>query len=204
MALEKLKLLTVWQCPHSTLLAELTSQFLTSNIDSTIKQLYFIDSTDGFPLQEFQDLLPPQDNQQIYDNVRIMTCLEMDELKIILGKLIQTVNLSRIDCRKNKTASKSSVLVVINGLDVMFRNSMIKNTQTAHSLLNELLLRLRMIANDEDGRDFKTLLVFPKRELNSILDSTGGRPIKKPRTAVYISGNSIGEYVAKFYADQVM
>ena len=93
--------------------------------------------------------------------------------------------------------------VIINGLEIMFKNTQFKqDSETTHSILRDILLRLRVIANESEGTQMQTLLLFPKDEFKiSVPVGDTGR-YKRMRSNH--NGNSLGEYVCKFYADRVM
>ncbi|CCC68741.1 hypothetical protein NCAS_0B06570 [Naumovozyma castellii] len=203
-------LITAWVSPKKIDLAK----FISSALQDQPSQLYFIDATNSFPIREFQRETPVATNKDVYDNIRIITCLELEELTILVNKIIQTIQLNKIERQKKKSQNNShhndiqffpdlKMRVIINGLEIMFKNTQFKqDSETTHSILRDILLRLRVIANESEGTQMQTLLLFPKDEFKiSVPVGDTGR-YKRMRSNH--NGNSLGEYVCKFYADRVM
>ncbi|EDO16700.1 hypothetical protein Kpol_1003p5 [Vanderwaltozyma polyspora DSM 70294] len=212
-------LLTVWGSPSSLEIAKLISTTLNAQIENnTPLQLYYIDATNSFPLTQFQKLVPVnEDNKRIYDYIRIMTCLDLYELNRITNKMLQLISIDKIQKKQNiKHRNKEpdslhntyGILVFINGLEVMFRNTQMKESQErTHLFLRDILLRIRAIANqpkDDNSIELRSIVTFPSNELNKSLNKSSDNPAKRPKSINLIKGNTIAEYVTKFYSDRLV
>lgn len=204
-----LKFLSVWTSPTRSDLARLIYETATNNDNSTV---YYIDATNRFPLKEFQQITSPN-NKEVYDRIRIITCLDLAELAITVNKVVQVLNMDKIHRQqrqsdKDETSAadnRTEILLVLQGLELMFRNTQLNcSPSESHLALRDLLLRLRTIANNTASESLKlrTILTFPREELLKFRNqSTNDTKRLKSST---INGNTFGEYVAKYYADIVM
>lgn len=204
-----LKLLSAWRSPPKDELARLMLQIVADNKNST---LYYIDATNRFPLKEFQLLMPPH-TKDIYDRIRIITCLDLTELAVTVNKVVQMLNMDKIQQQQKQNSKDADspnqvrfkILLVLQGLEIMFRNTQSKcSPSESHLALRDLLLKLRAIANSTvpDSPMLRTILTFPREELFKFTNRQGSDA--KRLKGSLISGNTLGEYIAKFYADTVI
>lgn len=213
--------LVVWFPTDEESISRLMASFLISENDvATNRTLYFVDAMDRFPITEFCKIVPPQDNAAIYEKVRIVAALDMEELTAEIIKVAQFTQIAQSACLRDPAAGQPQVYVVLRGLDVIFRNTALKDQSRAHLLLKDILLRLRMIANT-DNCLVKTIAIFNAHQRpaglvlssNTTVPSTGNDssstpPMKKLRLD-YRAGsinnaNSIPAYITKFYADRMI
>ncbi|KAG0669007.1 chromosome segregation in meiosis- protein [Maudiozyma exigua] len=171
-----------------------TETNIVNNI--TMNKLYYIDSVNSFPLEEFQKMVPITipTNKKIYDNVIINQALILRELTDILMKIMHSeqeqVSEKVLDV---PLPSSHKVLVIINGMDIMYQNSSMSDTKQAHYQLNTGLLRLRQCSNSSSGL-FKAVI------LSRDLLNNSTRSFNSQKRSRY-EGNSIYQFIAKFYAD---
>ncbi|EDZ71567.1 Csm2p [Saccharomyces cerevisiae P283] len=170
MEYEDLELITIWSSPTKDKLCQFIKQDLSK--EHVVTQLFFIDATSSFPLSQFQKLVPPTlpENVRIYENIRINTCLDLEELSAITVKLLQILSMNKINAQRgteDAVTEPLKIILYINGLEVMFRNSQFKSSpQRSHELLRDTLLKLRVMGNDEnENASIRTLLEFPKEQL---------------------------------------
>ncbi|SMN20200.1 similar to Saccharomyces cerevisiae YIL132C CSM2 Protein involved in a Rad51p- [Maudiozyma saulgeensis] len=167
-----------------------------------MKKLYYIDSVNSFPLEDFKRMIPINMpiNKSIYDNVIINQALNLKELNEIIMKIIQsekqaaTTEEKRI-IEKPSTSQenlKDNVLIVINGLDIMFQNSSMSDSRQAHNHLNLTLLQLRATANR--GQESFKSIILSRDPLNGDIATQQFKRTKN-------EGNSVYQYVSKYYAD---
>lgn len=210
-----LDLLTISISPAKSDLAQFISQVFTATQKRT---LYYVDATNSFPLRDFQRIVKIGDND-IYDHIRITTCLDLPELSATVNKIVHILNLHKIERQQRRSGDKPSsaqgndagehveILLILRGLEIMFRNTQMKcSPSDSHLLLRDLLLRLRSIANncDKGASMLRTLLIFPRDEIFRY-NSTKSESTNNKRLKVNaISGNTLGEYVARFYADGII
>ncbi|QLL31424.1 hypothetical protein HG536_0B02870 [Torulaspora globosa] len=204
-----LKLLSVWTSPARSDLAHFIYQTVANNGNSTV---YYIDATNRFPLKEFQQITSPN-NKEVYDRIRIITCLDLAELAVTVNKVVQVLNMDKIHRQqrqsdKDETSAaenRTEILLVLQGLELMFRNTQLNcSPSESHLALRDLLLRLRAIANNttSDSLILRTILTFPREELLKFM-SRAANDSKRLKSSL-INGNTLGEYVAKYYADIVI
>lgn len=172
-----LKVLNVWVSPSGEDIAKLMASFLKEHQRS---QLYFIDATNSFPLSSFQSLVPVE-KKRIYDNIRIMACSDLEELSVNINKTIQVHTVAKFQ----KESKDLETLILINGIQLMHQNTQYINPSESQNLLNSILLRLRLGGNKDDS--IKTILTFTK-------DS---HPTKRMK----LDGNTILQYIRKYYSD---
>ena len=204
---ENLPELTIWSSFTKLQLASYLTKFLVGSNNperkvngvstAPIRKLYFIDPVNCFPLQEFQQLLSPDhvNNAGFYDNVIIATCLYLTELKGLISNMLPENSRDNNDIIQSKQDSDISWLVVINDIDVMFRNSNITDPASAHDTLNSVLLQLRLYANEGD-RSFKCVLLCRQRSRGT--RSGVGDARKRP----FSRGNTTVQFISKYYADR--
>ncbi|SCW02015.1 LAFE_0E12266g1_1 [Lachancea fermentati] len=200
---EGLDKLLVWYTSDAAQLARKMANFLTEERSPAVTgTLYFIDAMDRFPLTEFQKALPHEGHSQIYDNVRIMTCLDMEELAAMVAKISQSTQRARVAHTKDASIAATRTLLVLRGLDVIFRNSMLRDASLAHRLLKDVMLRLRIVANTTS--DFRTIALFPSNEASEIAGNLNEKPLRKKPKLSLGQGNSLSHYLSKFYADRTL
>ena len=204
---ENLPELTIWSSFTKLQLASYLTKFLvgsntsernTSDVSTTpIRKLYFIDPVNSFPLQEFQQLLSPDqvNNANFYDNVIIATCLDLTELKGLISNILPEKSKDNNAITQGRQDGDISWLVIINDIDVMFRNSNITDPALAHDTLNSVLLQLRLYANEVD-HSFKCVLLCRQRSrgARSAVGDTRKRPFNR--------GNTTVQFISKYYADK--
>ncbi|CAI2035986.1 hypothetical protein SEUBUCD646_0I00470 [Saccharomyces eubayanus] len=213
MKYEDLNLIAIWPSPTRADLCRFIKENLLNN--NVITQLFFIDATNSFPLSHFQKLAPPDlsENAKIYENIRINTCLDLEELSAITVKILQILSMNKINAQKDTedaAADPLKIILYINGLEIMCRNSQIKSSpQRSHELIRDILLKLRVMANNARA-PIRTVLEFPKEQL---LDYYF---MKKNKTSALLpasthskrrrmkNGDSLAEYIWKYYADSII
>lgn len=212
------KLLTIWLSPSQNEIAHFIGDIFK---DSASHTLYYIDATNSFPLRQFQHIVPV-DNAGVYDNIRITTCLDLQELSTIVNKVVQALNMEKLKRHQHRNdnderavekaqqhISSADIIILINGLEIMFRNTQIKESPSqSHLILRDLLLKLRVMANNHNyNKDISMLrnfFIFPREDLYK-LDAMRQENGKNKRPKISgIPGNTLGEYIAKFYADAVI
>ncbi|CCD23421.1 Csm2p NDAI_0B03870 [Naumovozyma dairenensis CBS 421] len=212
---EEWDLITAWISSTGSHLSQYMSSHLRPTEKSNeVRQLYFIDATNSFPLQQFQNLIPyngEDENKRIYDNIRIITCLELGELAMVLNKIIQSIQLNKIKRQKNTTTQSEkpkegnlNILIVVNGLETMFRNTRFKeNVEVTHSVLRMALLKLRILSNERNGYHLRSLVLFPLEEMKN-LSTKQLKRLKSSSNRGQNDGSSVGDYVCKYYVDRVI
>lgn len=202
--------LLLWKSFNKTTLAKGLCDFIITNRNVNtvennetnimnniaMKKLYYIDSVNSFPLDEFQRMIPISMpiNKKIYDNVIINQALNLKELTDILTRIIHNEKKKNTDTEPDLSLTNyHKVLVIINGIDIMYQNSSMSDTKQAHNQLNIGLLRLRQCSNSSD-RFFKTV-ILSRGALNNSVQSSHSQ--KRSR----YEGNSIYQFISKFYAD---
>lgn len=213
---QDLKLLTIWLSPSQNEIAHFIGDIFTDLASHT---LYYIDATNSFPLRQFQHIVPAA-NTKVYDNIRITTCLDLQELSTIVNKIVQVLNMEKLKRHQNRNENdepaaeqvqqhspSANIIVLVNGLEIMFRNTQIKESPTqSHLILRDLLLKLRVMANSyqKDISMLRSLFIFPREDLYK-LDAIRQEKVKNKRPKISgIHGNTLAEYIAKFYADAVI
>lgn len=202
--------LLLWKSFNKTTLAKGLCDFIITNrnVNATegterntadniiMKKLYYIDSVNSFPLEEFQKMVPitMPINKKIYDNVIINQALNLRELTDILMKIMHSEQEQDSEKVPDVPSPNShKILVVINGIDIMYQNSSMSDTKQAHHQLNTGLLRLRQRSNSSSG--FFKAVILSRDLLNNSTRSFNSQ--KRSR----YEGNSIYQFIAKFYAD---
>ncbi|AJP39344.1 Csm2p [Saccharomyces cerevisiae YJM1078] len=211
MEYEDLELITIWSSPTKDKLCQFIKQDLSK--EHVVTQLFFIDATSSFPLSQFQKLVPPTlpENVRIYENIRINTCLDLEELSAVTVKLLQILSMNKINAQRgteDAVTEPLKIILYINGLEVMFRNSQFKSSpQRSHELLRDTLLKLRVMGNDEnENASIRTLLEFPKEQLLDYYlkknNNTRTSSVRSKRRRIK-NGDSLAEYIWKYYADSL-
>lgn len=197
-------LLSVWLSPSPIQIVDTIKNKFAGTAKNAV---YFLDATSSFPLGEFQKAIPMSD-KQVYDNIRITTCLDLQEALQIVNKVIQLLTMDKLQKQnsENDNDKPLEILILINGLNVMFQNTQIKEAASAsHLILRDLLLKLRLIANNpqRDGSRLKSVLIFPKEEVSKYSPIHRDSSSKRLKTNAF-SGNTLAEYIGKFYADLII
>ncbi|SCU88363.1 LADA_0E09692g1_1 [Lachancea dasiensis] len=201
----------VWYSSAEQSISETMAAFLlptagpVADTAARLRTLYFVDAMDRFPVSEFCQCLPPGDNDALFEDVRIMTALDMEELANVVRKIAQLTQMARsAHSRAPQTTPVPHVLVFLRGLDVAFRNTALKDPARAHLLLKDTMLRLRMLANSAQFPT-TTVVLFPESQAGAPVRSTGssGPPFKKQSLgSVHVT--SLPAYLSKFYADRTL
>lgn len=208
------KLLSVWLSPSPHNIVEtIRKKFATNGgVDTTVNStVYFLDAINDFPLKEFQNTIP-LDNKVVYDNIRISTCLDLQEMMQTVTKIMQQLTMNVLQKQNSNQESHKPVeiLLLINGLNVMFQNTQIKETAPIALLrLRDILLKLRFTANNpqSDGSNLKAAVIFPEEEIIKFSSNQGGEinnNNKRAKRGISNDGNTLAQYIAKFYADAVI
>ncbi|SCU86437.1 LAME_0D06128g1_1 [Lachancea meyersii CBS 8951] len=173
------------------------------------RTLYFVDAMDRFPVKEFCEFLPPEEHHTLFENVRILTSLDMDEFSRTVGQISRsTLALRSAHQRSPQDVPVPEVLVFVRGLDVIFRNTALKDQMHAHRSLKDAMLRLRMLGN---AREFptRTIVLFPSQgqgpspNTQNVVQPSQKRQ-KKLGNGAFQNYNSLAGYLTKFYADSVI
>ncbi|XDT04206.1 Shu complex component Csm2, DNA-binding [Nakaseomyces glabratus] len=206
---DDLSLLTLWPVAPDIDLAQYIYQFLTSEVGTqTEKEVYFTDSINSFPIHQLQELVN-ESNQSIYENIKINTALDLHELSSIIKKNTESLILKKIQNKKTNDLKPFQILSVINGLDVMFRSTLVSFTnEQAHLMLRDVMLRLRQVCNEYDCSPltFKIILLFNRSDVMELLPKQRHSATHQQKKMKYnnaMEGNSVGEFVGKYYCDEV-
>ncbi|CEP62132.1 Csm2p LALA0_S04e08570g [Lachancea lanzarotensis] len=198
-------------------ISRLMADFLTQQNGDATKTLFFVSAIDRFPVAEFCELLPPQEHAALFENVRVLTSLDMDEFTSTVGQISRSVFAARSALQRSETCHNSApngfqTLILVHGLDVIFRNTALKDQQHAHRSLKDIMLRLRMLGNVDDFGT-RTILLFPPRQappppLSHDNQQSSHLPLQKRHKSsggpFFQNYNSLSAYVMKFYADSVI
>lgn len=215
---EELKLITLWATGHEATLAKYIYNFLVDeelNTDSPkgkeqrVKDVYFIDSIDSFPLGQFQSLVN-ETSQGVYDHIRINNCLNLDELHGLMKKITEGLVLQKIHNKKSKSFEPLEILCILNGLDVIFRSTTVNQpAERTNQQMRDIMLRIRQVCNeyDESPIIFKVILLFNRNDVIGLLPKERISRLQVQKKLKYSSmreGNSVGEYIGKYYCDEVI
>ncbi|SCV05457.1 LANO_0H07910g1_1 [Lachancea nothofagi CBS 11611] len=197
----------VWYSSSEQSISATMADFLNDNgVTPSVRTLYFIDAMGRFPIKEFCQLLPPQENGALFENVRVMASLDLGELIDVVGKIAQFTQVARSAHSRDPVKSPSpQVLVFLRGLDVMFRNTALRDQSRAHLLLRDIMLRLRMIAKSSTSTT-KTIVLFPAfHNTNESSADASQPPSKKHKmNPSSLNNNSLAAYISKYYADRIV
>ncbi|GAV56067.1 hypothetical protein ZYGR_0AZ02390 [Zygosaccharomyces rouxii] len=207
-SLDDLDLVTAWVSPNPKSLA----QYVANTIDKSNSDVivFYIDASNTFPLYQFEKLVPKDERgAKIYESIRIQIALNLSELNLIMRKILQFISREKVTRRLNKGTGQNGlkVLLILSGIEIMFKNSKMSLPQEPyHAILRDLFLRLRVEANhsnDEFGLTLKTFVILPLQECQRCQVSRGSSipNNKRQRMAPTVLGNSVGDYIVKFYAD---
>lgn len=204
-SIDDLDPITAWASPNPKSLAQYVANTLDNPNSNVI--VFYIDASNTFPLYHFEKLVPKDEKRdKIYENIRIQIALNLTELDLIVKKILQFVSREKVTRRLNKGAHQDmlKVLLILSGVELMFKNSrMSQQQQPHHTILRDLFLRLRVEANqssDQFGLTLKTFVILPLQECQRCQISNGSNN-KRQRMASTVMGNSVGDYIVKFYAD---
>ncbi|SCU84703.1 LAMI_0C08548g1_1 [Lachancea mirantina] len=205
-ALGDLDILSVYFNDSADTLGEIIVSLMAPQDQLAARTVYFIDAMDRFPLNKFREKLPPRTEPEIYDRIRVIVCLDMQELATLVQKLVQTAQRDRIASQVGSGAHQGRVIIILNGLEIMFRNSSLRSAVQAHAVLKDCMLRLRTAGNASS--EFRTLVVFPADQ-NSQISATdqnqakSALPRKRPKRNS-AEGNPFSTYLCKYYADCIL
>ncbi|CAR25494.1 hypothetical protein ZYGR_0A00580 [Zygosaccharomyces rouxii] len=210
-SLDELDLVTAWAAPNPNSLA----QYVANTIDKSNSDVivFYIDASNTFPLYQFEKLVPKDERgAKIYESIRIQIALNLSELNLIVRKILQFVSREKVARSLNKDTEQNGlkVLLILSGIEIMFKNSRMSSPQEPHHMiLRDLFLRLRVEANhsnDQFGLTLKTFLIVPLQECQRCQISPGTRMPnnKRQRMTPMNVGNSVGDYIVKFYADTLI
>ncbi|SCU94230.1 LAFA_0F20626g1_1 [Lachancea sp. 'fantastica'] len=210
-------ILSVCYSSNERSISRLMAEFLAQkDADESKKTLFYVDAMDRFPVAEFCELLPPQEHAALFENVRVLTSLDMDELSSTVGQISRSIFAARSTHHRSATSDHTTAvepapqaLIVVRGFDVIFRNTALKDQQHAHRSLKDTMLRLRMLGNLDDF-GARTILIFPPLQAPPLTHETkpGLQPPLQKRhksgAPSFQNNNSVSAYVMKFYADSVI
>ncbi|KAL3241157.1 Csm2p [Nakaseomyces bracarensis] len=214
---DNLNLITLWATSHEYYLAQYIYEFLvTSESDNNeindgkrLREVYFIDSIDSFPLQQFQRCVDDT-TKHVYDHIRINNCLNLSELQEIIKKITETLVLRKIHNKKTKEMEPLEILCIFNGLDVIFRSTTVnKSAESTNQQMREIMLKIRQLCNeyDETPITFKVVLLFNRNDVIGLLPKERISRLQQQKRLKYSSvmeGNSVGDYIGKYYCDDVI
>lgn len=213
MKINDLKILSTWSNPSSDVLLKFIVSVLQENNDI---EVHFVDSSNSFPVSELQNVILQNKNlpNDICDRIRILVCLNLEDLKKASDKFVQMSNIRRIRQKQGKIImdnieNDKKVLLYVGGLDTMFRNTQLSDSlEETYLLLKEILLKLRLIGNQTILNEayLRTMIGFPFNELSNTnnLDHRKSQlnNDNKKRIRKSLEGNTLGEYVTKYFADE--
>lgn len=161
-------------------------------------QIHYVSATNSFPLRHFVQLLPVDQNKTIYDNIKILSALDMKELISVVRSLYQ--NIIRYTISPNEDTPYH--WICIDGLQTMFRYTQLQDSEFSHRALNDVLLRLRLLSYK--CNTLKITLLFPPHEIPEYIgysnsasnDNVTRRPKRFKREN---TGTMIGDYIWKYY-----
>lgn len=165
---------------------------------NTNSQLHYISATNSFPLTKLIELLPIDQNRQIYDNINILSATDMNELNKIIRALHQRIMMSSF----TKSDENINHMICIEGMQTMLRCTQLEDSTISHALLNDSLLRIRLLLYK--CPTLKVLLLLPPQEAPEYMSSlaTDGELVHKPTRKRFKKNNSgilIGDYIWKYY-----
>lgn len=189
--LTELPPLSIW-IPHDTLsLSNYIHDYLCKDYEGK-KILYYIDSINSFPLYDLQQITT-QEESSIFDNVRLVTCLDLNELYNIILELIKTI--------KTNETSQDHILIMIHGMDTMCTNSSIQmggnnsKGKSIHGILNKILVMIRVKLYNHK---IKTILLSERIHFPDIFGNRNhSSNRKKPRLEM-----TDMEHINRYYVDE--
>lgn len=209
-SLDDLNPVTAWISPNPKSLAQYVADTIDKSNSNSNVVVFYIDASNSFPLHQFEKLVPKDETgTKIYESIRIQIALNLNELNLTVRKILQFISREKITRRLNKVPHQNGlkVLLILSGIEIMFKNSRMSLPQDPHhTILRDLLLRLRVEANhscDESGLMLKTFVILPLQECQKcqIPKESNVPNNKRQRMVPTILGNSVGDYIVKFYAD---
>ncbi|AAS53048.1 AER368Cp [Eremothecium gossypii ATCC 10895] len=181
---------------------------------TSLPKVVYIDCKNSFPIRTFHAHLATAPSalsvtsEQIMENVRVVVCLDLTELRKAIQTLSHSLAVERASSKETDPSSTSTTFVILCGLDAMYRATHLVDHLLAHQQLNDSLLRLRILAAEQESGALQTDILLPRAEFPRAAStllykeaSNSTHPIKKPRSSWYGSGNMLGDYIIKFYTD---
>lgn len=214
----ELDLITLWAAGHELTLANYIYDFLVEieqrseekkDEGTHLREVYFIDSIDSFPLRQFQSLVT-ESTKGVYDRIRINNCLNLTELHDLIKKITETLILRKIHNKKSDPVEPLDILCIVNGLDVIFRSTTVnQSADRTNQQMRDIMLRIRQVCNeyDESPITFKMVLLFNKNDVIGLLPKERISRLQQQKKLKYSSvleGNSVGEYIGKYYCDDII
>lgn len=179
----------------SSKLNEIFIQFVHTLPTNHVPQIYYIDAIDRFPLKEFSGEFPmSRTNQVLYENIRVLSCLDLEELYQSIKKITQSIHINTINDRKSGEIKQ--LLLLLNGLELMYRTTKVKGNSFTHSLLNHTMLTLRLLSNGKPN--IKIVILLPTSEFPNTLEHISDQRPKRMNNWK-TQGNMLGDYIIKFY-----
>lgn len=204
--------ITAWVPPDPGPVAQYVANTIIDSDSDVI--VFYIGASNTFPLHQFEKLVPKEQNvSKIYESVRIQITLNLNELSSTLRKILQFVSREKVTRHLARAKSNQqkglSILIMISGIEIMFKNSKMSLPQDPHhTILRDLFLRLRVEANhSNDQLILRTFVVLPLSECQKCqisLPSGSTTRYKRQRMTPTTLGNSVGDYIVKFYADTLI
>ncbi|AMD19678.1 HCL473Cp [Eremothecium sinecaudum] len=184
-----------------------------SNQESLPPELTYIDCRNSFPIATFQKSVkeahvPATNLPTLFDSIRITLCLNLAELSTAVRKVYQSLAAARV------TAKPPRTLVIISGLDVMYRSALLQDHKLAHRQLHDILLLLRMMTNIQDRITVTVMLPFsefPKAHAvtmealasEAAINPSRSHPNKKTKPSWHGHGNLLGDYIIKYFCPSI-
>lgn len=192
--------LSIWVPKNNEILAKYIHDYLVDQNDSgdngandtregKKNVVYYIDSINSFPIYELQNITKRSQKIEVFDQIQMITCLDMIELEHIIDKIIKD------------DAGDHSAKILIHGINTMMTNTMIQmnsNKNQSYSILNKALLKLRYYDSgtriiSDDNKFFNNLTRYKRRRGND-----------KKSYSVKLEDRDIMEYINTYYCDEVL
>lgn len=179
-----------WQHSDNKYICNKIRIFLHTNETSKL-QIYYIDAINSFPIDE---LLSLQLTQEQISRINVIVSLELKELLNTLNQIIDKFNDSvNKNCQEktNPKESNDKIYIILNGLETIFDNSLIQDASNAYSLLNKILLSLRLMSCEHKENWFNYMIIPRKVD-----DGHNSNNFKRRKLR---NDLSIWEYIITYY-----